>query len=124
MQGNVESLGLDAAGVHSERGFVPVDAHCRTNVPGIYAIGDLNGQPCLAHVASAEGIAAVETIAGLDHPGVNYDNIPGCTYCHPQVASVGLSEHAAREAGRNVRVGRFPFSPAARRWRSATARAW
>ena len=110
VQGNVESLGLDAAGVHSERGFVPVDAHCRTNVPGIYAIGDLNGQPCLAHVASAEGIAAVETIAGLDHPGVNYDNIPGCTYCHPQVASVGLSEHAARDAGRNVRVGRFPFA--------------
>ena len=110
VQGNVESLGLDAAGVHSERGFVPVDAHCRTNVPGIYAIGDLNGQPCLAHVASAEGIAAVEAIAGLDHPGVNYDNIPGCTYCHPQVASVGLSEHAARDAGRNVRVGRFPFA--------------
>ena len=77
VQGNVETLGLDAAGVHSERGFVPVDAHCRTNVPGIYAIGDLNGQPCLAHVASAEGVAAVETMAGLDHPGVNYDNIPG-----------------------------------------------
>ncbi len=110
VQGNVESLGLDDAGVNSERGFVPVDAHCGTNVPGIYAIGDLNGQPCLAHVASAEGIAVVETIAGLDHPGVNYDNIPGCTYCHPQVASVGLTEHAAREAGRNIRVGRFPFS--------------
>jgi dihydrolipoamide dehydrogenase len=110
VQGNVETLGLDDAGVHSERGFVPVDTHCRTNVSGIYAIGDLNGQPCLAHVASAEGIAAVETIAGLDHPGVNYDNIPGCTYCHPQVASVGLTEHAAREAGRNIRVGRFPFS--------------
>ncbi len=110
VQGNLETLGLDDAGVYSERGFVPVDAHCRTNVPGIYAIGDLNGQPCLAHVASAEGIAAVETIAGLDHPGVNYGNVPGCTYCHPQVASVGLTEHAAREAGRNVRVGRFPFS--------------
>jgi dihydrolipoamide dehydrogenase len=110
VQGNVETLGLDTAGVNAERGFVPVDAHCRTNVPGIYAIGDLNGQPCLAHVASAEGVAAVETIAGLEHPGVNYDNIPGCTYCHPQVASVGLTEHAAREAGRNIRVGRFPFS--------------
>ena len=69
VQGNVETLGLDAAGVSVEGGFVPVDAHCRTNVPGVYAIGDLNGQPCLAHVASAEGIAAVETIAGLDHPG-------------------------------------------------------
>lgn len=110
VQGNVEGLGLDAAGVAVERGFVPVDAHCRTNVPGIYAIGDLNGQPCLAHVASAEGIAAVETIAGQDHPGVNYDNIPGCTYCHPQVASVGLTEQAAQEAGRNIRVGRFPFA--------------
>ena len=110
VQGNVETLGLDAAGVTVERGFVPVDSHCRTNVPGIYAIGDLNGQPCLAHVASAEGIAAVETIAGMDHPGVNYDNIPGCTYCHPQVASVGLTEDAAREAGRSIRVGRFPFA--------------
>ena len=110
VRGNVESLGLENAGVTVERGFVPVDSHCRTNVPGIYAIGDLNGQPCLAHVASAEGIAAVETIAGMDHPGVNYDNIPGCTYCHPQVASVGLTEQAAREAGRNIRVGRFPFA--------------
>ena len=110
VQGNVESLGLETAGITVESGFVPVDAHCRTNVPGIYAIGDLNGQPCLAHVASAEGIAAVETIAGQDHPGVNYENIPGCTYCHPQVASVGLTEHAARQAGRNIRVGRFPFS--------------
>lgn len=110
VQGNVETLGLNNAGVHSERGFVPVDAHCRTNVPGIFAIGDLNGQPCLAHVASTEGIAAVETITGLDHPGVNYGNIPGCTYCHPQVASVGLTENAAREAGRSIRVGRFPFS--------------
>ena len=110
VQGNVETLGLDAAGVSVEGGFVPVDAHCRTNVPGVYAIGDLNGQPCLAHVASAEGIAAVETIAGLDHPGVNYDNIPGCTYCHPQVASIGLTEQAAQDAGRRIRVGRFPFA--------------
>ena len=110
VQGNVETLGLEGAGVSVERGFVPVDAHCRTNVPGVYAIGDLNGQPCLAHVASAEGIAAVETIAGMDHPGVNYDNIPGCTYCHPQVASVGLTEQAAQDAGRRIRVGRFPFA--------------
>ena len=94
VQGNVETLGLDTAGVRRSAALWPcVDAHCRTGVPGIYAIGDLNGQPCLAHVASAEGIAAVETIAGLDHPGVNYNNIPGCTYCHPQVASVGLTEH-------------------------------
>jgi dihydrolipoamide dehydrogenase len=110
VQGNIEHLGLETAGVRSERGFIPVDAHCRTNVPGIYAIGDVNGPPCLAHVASAEGIATVEAIAGLDTPGVNRQNIPACTYCQPQVASVGLSEEAARQAGHTVRVGRFPFS--------------
>src|SRR5215471_16135507 len=109
VQGNIENLGLETAGVRSERGFIPVDAHCRTNVPGIYAIGDVNGPPCLAHLASAEGIATVEAIAGLDNPGVNYGNIPGCTYCQPQVASVGLTEQAAHQAGRIIRVGRFPF---------------
>jgi dihydrolipoamide dehydrogenase len=110
VQGNIEHLGLETAGVRSERGFIPVDAHCRTNVSGIYAIGDVNGPPCLAHVASAEGIATVEAIAGLDTPGVNRQNIPACTYCQPQVASIGLSEEAARQAGHTVRVGRFPFS--------------
>jgi len=110
VQGNIESLGLETAGVRSERGFIPVDAHCRTNVPGIYAIGDVNGPPCLAHKASAEGIATVEAIVGIDNPGVPYHNIPGCTYCQPQVASVGMTEQAARQAGRTIRVGRFPFS--------------
>jgi dihydrolipoamide dehydrogenase len=110
VQGNIEHLGLETAGVRSERGFIPVDAHCRTNAPGIYAIGDVNGPPCLAHVASAEGITTVEAIAGLDTPGVNRQNIPACTYCQPQVASVGLTEEAARQAGHNVRLGRFPFS--------------
>jgi len=110
VQGNIESLGLETAGVRSERGFIPVDAHCRTNVPGIYAIGDVNGPPCLAHKASAEGIATVEAIAGMENPGVPYHNIPGCTYCQPQVASVGMTEQAARQAGRTIRVGRFPFS--------------
>jgi len=110
VQGNVENLGLETAGVRSERGFIPVDAHCRTNVPGIYAIGDVNGPPCLAHLASAEGIATVEAMAGLESPGVNYHNIPGCTYCQPQVASVGMTEQAARQAGRKLRVGRFPFT--------------
>jgi dihydrolipoamide dehydrogenase len=110
VQGNVEHLGLESAGVHSEGGFIPVDAHGQTNVPGIYAIGDVNGQPCLAHVASAEGIATVEAIAGLDTPGINRHNIPACTYCQPQVASVGLTEDAARQAGHTIRVGRFPFS--------------
>src|SRR5262245_32641809 len=110
VQGNIEHLGLETAGVRSERGFIPVDAQCCTNVAGIYAIGDVNGPPCLAHVASAEGIATVEAIAGLDNSGVNYHNIPGCTYCQPQVASVGMTEEAARQAGRTMRVGRFPFS--------------
>lgn len=110
VQGNSEALGLETAGVRTERGFIPVDAHCRTNVPGIYAIGDLNGPPCLAHVASAEGIATVEAIAGQETSGVNYQNIPGCTYCQPQVASVGLTEQAATQQGRPVRVGRFPFT--------------
>lgn len=110
VQGNIEQLGLETAGVRTERGFIPVDTHCRTNVAGIYAIGDVNGAPCLAHVASAEGIATVEAIAGHDTPGVNYQNIPGCTYCQPQVASVGLTEQAATQEGRKVRVGRFPFS--------------
>ncbi len=110
VQGNIEQLGLETAGVHTERSFIPVDAHCRTNVPGIYAIGDVNGPPCLAHVASAEGIATVEAIAGHETPGVNYQNIPGCTYCQPQVASVGLTEQAATREGRTLRVGRFPFT--------------
>lgn len=110
VQGNIEEVGLDTAGVRTERGFIAVDAQCRTNVPGLYAIGDVNGQPCLAHVASAEGIATVEAIAGLDTAGVNYHNIPGCTYCQPQVASVGFTERAALEAGRSLRIGRFPFT--------------
>jgi dihydrolipoamide dehydrogenase len=110
VQGNIENLGLETAGVQTEGGFLPVDAQCRTNVPGLYAIGDVNGPPCLAHVASAEGIATVEAIAGHDTFGVNRQNIPGCTYCQPQVASVGLTEQAAIEAGHTVRVGRFPFT--------------
>jgi dihydrolipoamide dehydrogenase len=110
VQGNVEHLGLETAGVRSERGFIPVDAHCCTNVPGVYAIGDVNGPPCLAHVASAEGIATVEAIAGRDTLGVNRHNIPACTYCQPQVASVGLTEQAAVQAGHSIRVGRFPFT--------------
>ena len=109
VQGNIEALGLETAGVHHERGFIPVDAQCRTNVQGIYAIGDVNGPPCLAHVASAEGIATVEAIAGQETQGVNRHNIPGCTYCQPQVASVGLTETEAREAGHDIRIGRFPF---------------
>lgn len=107
--GNVENLGLEGVGVVVERGHIKVDSFMQTNVPGIYAIGDVIGAPWLAHVASAEGVTAVEHIAGHPTHGVDYTNIPGCTYCQPQVASVGLTEKKARELGYNVKIGRFPF---------------
>ncbi len=108
--GNVEDLGLEEAGVKVDRGHVVVDGYGRTGVDGIYAIGDLTGPPWLAHKASHEGIACVEKIAGLKdvHP-LDTSNIPGCTYCRPQVASVGMTEAKAKEAGHDVRVGTFPF---------------
>jgi dihydrolipoamide dehydrogenase len=106
---NTENIGLEAAGVLLSRGFVPVDEVMRTNVPGIYAIGDIVPGPALAHVASHEGVVAVETIAGKHPHPVNYQAIPNCTYCHPQVASVGMTEAQARAAGRVVKVGKFPF---------------
>lgn len=110
VQGNVENIGLEALGVELEKGYIKVDAQYRTNVPGVYAIGDVVGPPWLAHVASAEGITCVEAIAGKNPPPVNYANIPGCTYCQPQVASVGLTEKQAREKGYELRIGKFPFS--------------
>ena len=108
--GNVEDLGLEGTGVRVDRGHVEVDEFMRTGEPGVYAIGDLAGPPWLAHKASHEGVLCVEKIAGPDgvHP-LDTRNIPGCTYCRPQVASVGLTEAAAREAGHDVKVGRFPF---------------
>jgi dihydrolipoamide dehydrogenase len=110
VQGNVENIGLEEVGVALDRGYIKVDKYYRTNVPGVYAIGDVVGPPWLAHVASAEGITCVEAIAG-EHPvPVNYENIPGCTYCQPQVASVGLTEKKAKELGYEVKVGKFPFS--------------
>lgn len=110
VQGNIENIGLEAAGVKLERGWIVVDKFLRTNVPGIYAIGDVAGAPWLAHKASAEGIVVAEFIAGHPTDGVDYHNIPGCTYCQPQVASVGLTEAKAKEAGHEVRVGKFPFT--------------
>ncbi len=107
--GNVEKLGLENLGVVVERGHIKVDKFMQTNVPGIYAIGDVIGAPWLAHVASAEGVVAAEHIAGHHTDGVDYSNIPGCTYCQPQVASVGMTEKAARAAGHEVRIGKFPF---------------
>jgi dihydrolipoamide dehydrogenase len=114
--GNVEGLGLDEAGIAYERGAIKVDEYYRTNVEGHYAIGDVVGAPWLAHVASHEGIVCVEMIAHregkLDHAPrpVDYKNVPGCTYCLPQIASVGYTEEKAKEAGFEVKVGRFPFS--------------
>ncbi len=108
--GNVENIGLEEAGVKVDRGHVVVNGWAETNVKGVYAIGDVAGPPWLAHKASHEGIVCVEKIAGVEgvHPFEN-TNIPGCTYCSPQVASVGLTEAAATEAGHKVRVGRFPM---------------
>ncbi len=110
VQGNIEGIGLEACGVRVERGWVVVDEFCRTNVEGIWAIGDVAGPPWLAHKASAEGVLCAEAIAGIAKHGVNYRNIPGCTYCQPQIASVGLTEKKAREAGHEIKVGKFPFS--------------
>ena len=108
--GNVEGIGLEGTGVKVDRTHVVVDEWCRTGEPGVYAIGDLVGPPWLAHKASHEGVLCVEHIAGTPglHP-MDAHNIPGCTYCRPQVASVGLTEAAAKAAGHEVRVGRFPF---------------
>ena len=108
IDGNVENLGLEALGVKIERGHVLIDAHQATNVPGLYAIGDVAGAPWLAHKASHEGVHCVEGIAGKAGPNIPAP-IPGCTYSTPQIASVGLTEAAAKAAGREVKVGRFPF---------------
>jgi dihydrolipoamide dehydrogenase len=108
---NVEDVGLEKAGVKlTDRGFIQVDRQLKTSVPGVYAIGDVAGPPLLAHKGSHEGIACLEAIHGDPHAGVEYDNIPNCTYCHPEVASVGLTEEQAREKGLEIEVGVFPWS--------------
>lgn len=107
--GNIEGLGLEALGVKTDRGCVVIDGYGRTNVPGIHAIGDVAGPPMLAHKAEHEGVICVEKIAGKHAHAMERDKIPGCTYCHPQVASVGLTEAKAKEAGYTLKVGRFPF---------------
>ena len=106
---NTENIGLEALGVEMDRGFLKTDSNCRTNVPGLWAIGDITAPPWLAHKASHEGVIAAETIAGGHPVAMDPRNIPGCTYCHPQVASVGLTEAKAKEAGYDVKVGNFPF---------------
>ncbi len=107
--GNIENLGLEKLGVKTERGVIKIDDFCKTNVPGIYAIGDVAGPPMLAHKAEHEGIVCVEAIKGLHPHPMDKLKIPGCTYCHPQIASVGLTEKAAKDKGLDIRVGRFPF---------------
>jgi dihydrolipoamide dehydrogenase len=107
--GNIEGLGLEAVGVKTERGLVAADPFGRTNVEGVYAIGDVAGPPMLAHKAEHEGVICVEAIKGLHPHAMDKAKIPGCTYCNPQVASVGLTEAKAKEAGYDVKVGRFPF---------------
>ena len=107
--GNIENLGLEKLGVKTDRGCIVIDGFCKTNVPGIYAIGDVAGPPMLAHKAEHEGVVCVEAIKGLHPHPMDKDLIPGCTYCNPQVASVGLTETRAKEGGREIRVGRFPF---------------
>jgi dihydrolipoamide dehydrogenase len=107
--GNIEGLGLEKLGVKTDRGCVVIDGVGKTNVPGIWAIGDVAGPPMLAHKAEHEGVIAVEAIAGLHPHFMDKAKIPGCTYCNPQIASVGLTEKKAKEAGYDVRVGKFPF---------------
>ncbi|RVD08937.1 dihydrolipoyl dehydrogenase, partial [Mesorhizobium sp. M7A.F.Ca.ET.027.02.1.1] len=111
VQGNIEGLRLEALGVKTERGCIVIDGYGKTNVPGIYAIGDVAGPPMLAHKAEHEGVVCIEKIA--DFPGVHATDklkIPGCTYCNPQVASVGLTEAKAKAEGKDIRVGRFQFA--------------
>jgi dihydrolipoamide dehydrogenase len=109
VQGNIENLGLEALGVKTEKGCIVTDGFGRSNVPGVYAIGDVAGPPMLAHKAEHEGVICVEKIKGLDAHPMKKEQIPGCTYCHPQVASVGLTEARAKAAGYELKVGRFPF---------------
>ena len=109
VQANSDNLGLETLGVEMERGFVKVDENMATNVPGIYAIGDLTGKMLLAHVASAQGVNVIETIAGMEPQPLDYINIPRATYCHPQVASFGLTEDQVVDQGIKYKIGRFPF---------------
>jgi dihydrolipoamide dehydrogenase len=107
---NIEGIGLEDVGIIVDKGKIKTDKFCTTNVPGYYAIGDVTPGQALAHVASAEGILCVEHIKGLHVEPIDYNNIPGCTYCQPEIASVGFTEKKAREAGYEIKVGKFPFS--------------
>ena len=110
IQANIENIGLEELGIIVDKGRILVNEYYQTNIPGYFAIGDVVPGPSLAHVASAEGIICVEKIAGHHPEPLNYQNIPGCTYCSPEVASVGMTERAAKEAGVEIKIGKFPFS--------------
>ncbi|HTL82195.1 MAG TPA: dihydrolipoyl dehydrogenase, partial [Bacteroidia bacterium] len=107
---NIENIGLEDVGIATDKGKILFGKYYETNIPGYYAIGDVIGTQALAHVASAEGITCVEKIAGLEPEAIDYKNIPGCTYCQPEIASVGYTEKAAKEAGFELKIGKFPFS--------------
>ena len=107
---NIENIGLEEVGIVLEKGLIKVDANYKTNIEGYYAIGDVTAGQALAHVASAEGITCVEAIAGHHPEPIDYGNIPGCTYCVPEIASVGMTEQQAKEAGYELKIGKFPFS--------------
>ena len=107
---NTDNIGLETLGIKVDRGYILVDEYYRTNIPGIYAIGDVIPGPALAHVASAEGITCVEKISGLNPDPIDYNNIPGCTYCVPEIASVGYTESQAKEKGYDLKIGKFPFT--------------
>ena len=109
VQCNTEGLGLEALGVKTDRGAIAIDGYGQTNIAGIWAIGDVAGPPMLAHKAEHEAVVTVEKIAGLKVHGLDKSKVPGCTYCEPQIASVGMTEAKAKEAGREIKVGRFPF---------------
>jgi len=110
IQPNIENIGLEETGIVVDGGKIIVNEYYETNIPGYYAIGDVVPGQALAHVASAEGITCVEKIAGLNPESIDYNNIPGCTYCSPEIASVGITEKAAKEAGLEIKIGKFPFS--------------
>jgi len=110
IEANIQNIGLEEAGIVVDKGKIIVNEFYETNIPGYYAIGDAVPGPALAHVASAEGITCVEKIAGLNPESIDYNNIPGCTYCSPEIASVGMTEKAAKEAGHELKIGKFPFS--------------
>ena len=110
IQANIENIGLEEVGIVVDKGRILVNDFYETNMPGYYAIGDVVPGPALAHVASAEGIVCVEKIAGHHPEPIDYGNIPGCTYCSPEIASVGMTEKAAKEAGVELKIGKFPFS--------------